>query len=259
MSVRSQLIAVAQPAGLRAQRFAGLQRLQPAGKPLRCSLCLPPAWARPACSRNGLPGKWSLTIKLNDAGHDDPGACPRCSSTRLQARVGRHVTAAAGRALVTISADHPSWGDGWVVCTTARCGNVDDTDNRIGAAAAPADAAGTTGGGTCRVRSRCRASGGGPLRSSRLRIAGRITRCPRGQAGCRAAAWRSHRERSFVMSDKTVVLAILDSEASADAAFVALKDSGTHGTRRRSGRGVQQLVRSFACRPFTARGARHGQ
>ena len=61
------------------------------------------------------------------------------------------------------------------------------------------------------------------------------------------------------MSDKTVVLAILDSEASADAAVVALKDSGTHGTRRRSGRGVQQLVRSFACRPFTARGARHGQ
>ena len=135
MSVRSQLIAVAQPAGLRAQRFAGLQRLQPAGKPLRCSLCLPPAWARPACSRNGLPGKWRLTIKLNDAGHDDPGACPRCSSTRLQARVGRHVTAAAGRALVTISADHPSWGDGWVVCRTARCGNVDDADNRIRAAA----------------------------------------------------------------------------------------------------------------------------
>src|SRR5262249_60670797 len=68
---------------------------------------------------------------------------------------------------------------------------------------------------------------------------------PRGQADCRAAGWRSHRERSFVMSDKTVVLAILDSEASADAAVRALKDSGAHRTRRRAGGGGEQPVRSF--------------
>jgi hypothetical protein len=34
----------------------------------------------------------------------------------------------AHRAVITFTADHPSWGDAWVVRTTARCGNVAGAD-----------------------------------------------------------------------------------------------------------------------------------
>jgi hypothetical protein len=41
-----------------------------------------------------------------------------------------HANAAAHRAGITITADHPSWGDAWVVRRTARCGSVDvDVDD----------------------------------------------------------------------------------------------------------------------------------
>jgi len=42
------------------------------------------------------------------------------------------VNAAADRAVITITADHPSRGDAWVVRRTVRRGNVDDEDNRQG-------------------------------------------------------------------------------------------------------------------------------
>ena len=70
---------------------------------------------------------------------------------------------------------------------------------------------------------------------------------PRGQVGCRTAGWRSHRERSSCHVRQ-------DGCARVAAAGPGGRQ-GTHGTRRRSGRGVQQLVRSFACHLFTARSA----
>ena len=49
----------------------------------------------------------------------------------LQAGEGSHANAVAHRAVITITADHPSRGDTWVMRTTAPCGNV------IGAYAGP--------------------------------------------------------------------------------------------------------------------------
>jgi hypothetical protein len=46
---------------------------------------------------------------------------------RRQARASR-AKVAAYRAVITITADHPSWGDARVVRRTARCGNVEDDD-----------------------------------------------------------------------------------------------------------------------------------
>ena len=47
-----------------------------------------------------------------------------------------HANGAAYRTVITTTADHPSWGDAWVVRRTARCGNVDDTGKTTGATGA---------------------------------------------------------------------------------------------------------------------------
>src|SRR6266516_8035142 len=50
---------------------------------------------------------------------------------RLQARAGWPRERRAHWAVITITADHPSWGDAWVVRTTARCGNVAGADAAV--------------------------------------------------------------------------------------------------------------------------------
>ena len=60
-----------------------------------------------------------------------PGAAPACESTRLQHARASHTNAAAHRAVIAITANHPARGDAWVVRTTARC-----TSNVAGAGAA---------------------------------------------------------------------------------------------------------------------------
>ena len=49
-----------------------------------------------------------------------------CRLPGCPARVGRHVNSAANRAVITTAADHPSWGDAWVVRRTARCGSLEE-------------------------------------------------------------------------------------------------------------------------------------
>jgi hypothetical protein len=49
----------------------------------------------------------------------------------LQARVSQPHARRAYRAVITLTADHPSWGDAWVVRRTARCGNVADADAAV--------------------------------------------------------------------------------------------------------------------------------
>jgi hypothetical protein len=63
--------------------------------------------------------------QADDDGRDDFRAQRLlCESTCLQAPVASYANAAAHRAVITITADHPSRGDAWVVRRTARCGNV---------------------------------------------------------------------------------------------------------------------------------------
>src|SRR6266516_6464812 len=50
---------------------------------------------------------------------------------RLQARAGWPRERRAHWAVITITADHPSWGDAWVVRGTARCGNVAGADAAV--------------------------------------------------------------------------------------------------------------------------------
>ena len=221
-----------EPAGRRAaaHRALGAALCRSPQAAVRWQAALVPLVSPSSWGKTSLPAEWPAgKMELDDQTErrraDDPGARPRCSLACLPTRVGRHVNATAGRALVTISADHPCWGDGWVVCRTAWCGSVDDTNNRIRAAAAPAGAAGATGGGTCRVRSRCRASGGGQLRACRPRIAGRVTCCPwPSRLPGRCLGQLSGEELCHVRQDGCA--RDLDSEASADAAVIALKDSG---------------------------------
>jgi len=49
-----------------------------------------------------------------------------------QAGEGSHANAATHRAVITITADHPSRGDTWVMRTTAPCGNVIGADAGAG-------------------------------------------------------------------------------------------------------------------------------
>jgi hypothetical protein len=67
-------------------------------------------------------------------GHQDPPIPPGTLSpfpvpcrTRSSSRRRRrsHANTAAYRAVITVTADHPSRGDAWVMHRTARCGNVD--------------------------------------------------------------------------------------------------------------------------------------
>src|SRR6266516_7224211 len=68
----------------------------------------------------------------------DRGDCPRAQRTSESLAPGAHATgrardripgAAAHRAVITITANHPFWGDARVVRTTARCGNVAGADS----------------------------------------------------------------------------------------------------------------------------------
>src|SRR5215475_13352301 len=72
-----------------------------------------------------LPGKWSLAAMLDDArGQVIPGR--RAGADQRAGRHARasHLSAAAHRARIITTADHPAQGDTWVVRTTARSGNV---------------------------------------------------------------------------------------------------------------------------------------
>jgi hypothetical protein len=85
-----------------------------------------------------LSWKWSLTAKLTGRrargpvpGKVIPGAPRRGANQRARSRArASHANAAAHRAAIAMTADHPARGDAWVVRRTARCGNV------VGAAAA---------------------------------------------------------------------------------------------------------------------------
>ena len=42
-----------------------------------------------------------------------------------------HAKVALAGAVITITADHPSWSDAWVVRRPAHCGNVDGADAAV--------------------------------------------------------------------------------------------------------------------------------
>jgi hypothetical protein len=66
-----------------------------------------------------------VEVELYDQADDDTGGLgPGGRARGANQRACSHAKAATRRAVITITADHPSWGDAWVVRRTALCGNV---------------------------------------------------------------------------------------------------------------------------------------
>jgi hypothetical protein len=70
-----------------------------------------------------------MEVKPDDQADDFAGRYnPGCRGTRgLSAERRRPI-----ELIITTTADHPSWGDAWVVRRTARCGNVVGADAAAG-------------------------------------------------------------------------------------------------------------------------------
>jgi hypothetical protein len=67
--------------------------------------------------------------KLNEPGQDDPRRLGRGANQRARSQAwASHANAAAHRAAISTTTDHPARGDARVVRRTARCGNVDDDE-----------------------------------------------------------------------------------------------------------------------------------
>ena len=85
------------------------------------------AWTtRPVTSCGTLPDPVNRGMSLEAIAAMLAQSRRTCRLPGCPARVGRHVNSAANRAVITTAADHPSWGDAWVVRRTARCGSLEE-------------------------------------------------------------------------------------------------------------------------------------